>query len=46
MRSITSTLREDQYKFLIIYRSIILTMRSVSDKTIETHCRNKCEQQS
>ena len=36
LRSITNNLCEHQYKFLIVYRSIILTMRSLSDKTIET----------
>ena len=36
----TGTLREDQYTFLIIYRSFLLRMRNVSDKIvgkIKTH---------
>jgi len=30
-----NTLREDQYAFLIISRSVILRMRNVSDKVVE-----------
>jgi len=33
MTTITSTLREDKYKFFIISRSFLLGMRNVSDKT-------------
>jgi hypothetical protein len=32
---ITGTLHEDQYKLLIIFRSILLRMRNVSDKFVE-----------
>jgi len=30
--TVTGTLHEDRYKFIIIYRSIILKMRNISDK--------------
>jgi len=33
MTSITGTLHEDQYTFLIISRSVLLRMRNVSDKS-------------
>ena len=33
MRRITGTLHEDQCTFLIISRSVLLTMRNVSDKS-------------
>jgi len=35
MTRLTGTLHEDQYRFLIISRSLLLRMRNVSDKIVE-----------
>jgi len=41
MTKITATLHEDQYTFLIVYRSV-LRMRNVSDKSCRENRNTRC----